>query len=76
MKSWDNSSDIAPLKQNLKSEKKKKKALGRAVPTPRRRRRQKRRLKISELAFFESLSRLFQLAYFLKRKRILLELNF
>lgn len=25
MKSWDNSSDIAPLKQNLKSEKKKKK---------------------------------------------------
>ena len=75
MKSWDNSSDIAPLKQNLKSEKKKK-ALGRAVPTPRRRRRQKRRLKISELAFFESLSRLFQLAHFLKRKRILLELNF
>lgn len=74
MKSWDNSSDIAPLKQNLKSEK--KKALGRAVPTPRRRRRQRRRLKISELAFFESLSRLFQLAYFLKRKRILLELNF
>lgn len=50
MKSWDNSSDIAPLKQNLKSEK--KNALGRAVPTPRRRRRQKRRLKISELAFF------------------------
>lgn len=24
MKSWDNSSDIAPLKQNLKSEKKKR----------------------------------------------------
>lgn len=31
MKSWDNSSDISPLKQNLKSEKKKKKKRHSAV---------------------------------------------
>ena len=41
---------------------------------PRRRRPRKSPLK-SELAFFQSLSWLFQLTYFAKRKRTLLELN-